>query len=254
MITASHRCDPGLVLANLAVQCGVASRYGKRRGMAGKIFINYRRGGVGVAVAAGWLTMGSPASESERSSRRETLVRVTIAKPLAVGRYAITFDEWMRAASLLRPVAGPSESERFNCEKSKPLVCPFGYLIEILHDNLSGLVHRCLTGHANWILQRIGYLHQCNDLTRTKGNVVHIDCGRWCLTQAQPTTPQYSICRVKVLGNCNIRREGKARRQERGYQGFGHSSATFAQPRISPHRTHRYHRAINLKIVVRDTS
>jgi hypothetical protein len=90
--------------------------------------------------------------------------------------------------------------ERFNRERSKPLVRPFGYLIEVLQDDLFGLINRCLTGHANWSLQRIGYLHQCNDLTRTKGKVVHIDWGCcWWLTRVQPTTPQYSICRVEVL-------------------------------------------------------
>jgi formylglycine-generating enzyme required for sulfatase activity len=46
-----------------------------------------------VVVPAGKFTMGSPASEPERESG-ETRVRVSIAAPFAVGRFAVTFDEW----------------------------------------------------------------------------------------------------------------------------------------------------------------
>jgi formylglycine-generating enzyme required for sulfatase activity len=46
-----------------------------------------------VVVAAGSFTMGSPPSEPERSNN-ETQVRVSIVAPFAVGRYAVTFDEW----------------------------------------------------------------------------------------------------------------------------------------------------------------
>ena len=46
-----------------------------------------------VVVPAGEFTMGSPASEPERSDD-ETQVRVTIARPFAVGKFAVTFDEW----------------------------------------------------------------------------------------------------------------------------------------------------------------
>ena len=46
-----------------------------------------------VVVPAGSFTMGSPASEPERSGD-ETQVRVTIARPFAVGKFAVTFDEW----------------------------------------------------------------------------------------------------------------------------------------------------------------
>jgi len=44
-------------------------------------------------VPAGSFTMGSPSNEPERSNN-ETQVRVSIAAPFAVGRYAVTFDEW----------------------------------------------------------------------------------------------------------------------------------------------------------------
>jgi formylglycine-generating enzyme required for sulfatase activity len=46
-----------------------------------------------VVVPAGEFMMGSPASELERSAD-ETQVRTTIAQPFAVGKFAVTFDEW----------------------------------------------------------------------------------------------------------------------------------------------------------------
>ena len=46
-----------------------------------------------VVVPAGSFTMGSPSTEPQRNSD-EAQVRVSIAKPLAVGKYAVTFDEW----------------------------------------------------------------------------------------------------------------------------------------------------------------
>jgi hypothetical protein len=46
-----------------------------------------------IVVPAGSFTMGSPSNEPERNNN-EDQVRVTIAKPFAVGRFAVTFDEW----------------------------------------------------------------------------------------------------------------------------------------------------------------
>jgi formylglycine-generating enzyme required for sulfatase activity len=46
-----------------------------------------------VVVPSGSFTMGSPANEPERSGGEEQ-VRVSIAAPLAVGRFAVTFNEW----------------------------------------------------------------------------------------------------------------------------------------------------------------
>jgi formylglycine-generating enzyme required for sulfatase activity len=46
-----------------------------------------------VVVPAGIFTMGSPANEPERS-RGEVQIRVSIVAPFAVGRFAVTFDEW----------------------------------------------------------------------------------------------------------------------------------------------------------------
>ena len=46
-----------------------------------------------VVVPAGSFTMGSPADEPLRE-HHEAQVRVSIAAPFAVGRFAVTFDEW----------------------------------------------------------------------------------------------------------------------------------------------------------------
>jgi formylglycine-generating enzyme required for sulfatase activity len=46
-----------------------------------------------VVVPAGTFTMGSPADEPQRETG-EDQVRVTISAPFAVGKYAVTFDEW----------------------------------------------------------------------------------------------------------------------------------------------------------------
>ena len=54
-----------------------------------------------VIVLSGSFMMGSPADEPERESWRAGCEspqhKVTIAKPFAVGRFAVTFDEWEAA-------------------------------------------------------------------------------------------------------------------------------------------------------------
>jgi formylglycine-generating enzyme required for sulfatase activity len=47
-----------------------------------------------VVVPTGRFTMGSPASEQGRDVDESPQHSVTIAKPIAVGRFAVTFDEW----------------------------------------------------------------------------------------------------------------------------------------------------------------
>lgn len=47
-----------------------------------------------VVVPAGTFTMGSPKSEKERDDWEGPQHRVTFARPLAVGEFAVTFDEW----------------------------------------------------------------------------------------------------------------------------------------------------------------
>ena len=52
------------------------------------------RGPEMVVVPAGSFTMGSPDDEEGRSSNEGPRHKVTIAKPFAVGGFAVTFDEW----------------------------------------------------------------------------------------------------------------------------------------------------------------
>lgn len=47
-----------------------------------------------VVVPAGSFKMGSPTSEPERSDEEGPQHPVTIARPFAVGRFEVTFDEW----------------------------------------------------------------------------------------------------------------------------------------------------------------
>ena len=47
-----------------------------------------------VVVPAGSFVMGSPADEKDRNSDEGPQHSVTIGKPFAVGRFAVTFDEW----------------------------------------------------------------------------------------------------------------------------------------------------------------
>jgi formylglycine-generating enzyme required for sulfatase activity len=47
-----------------------------------------------VVVPAGAFTMGSPSKEEGHNPNEEPQRRVTIAKRFAVGRFAVTFDEW----------------------------------------------------------------------------------------------------------------------------------------------------------------
>src|SRR5262249_41464767 len=47
-----------------------------------------------VVIPAGEFTMGSPASEQGRNGDEERQPRVVLAKPLAVSRFEVTFDDW----------------------------------------------------------------------------------------------------------------------------------------------------------------
>lgn len=47
-----------------------------------------------VVVPKGSFMMGTPASETDRFKGEDPIHRVTIAKPFAVGRFTISFDEW----------------------------------------------------------------------------------------------------------------------------------------------------------------
>ncbi len=52
-----------------------------------------------MVVPAGSFTMGSPASEAERSADEGPQHMVTIARQFAVGRFEVTFDEWDACAA-----------------------------------------------------------------------------------------------------------------------------------------------------------
>lgn len=60
---------------------------------AGEVFRDIPAGPEMVVVPAGRFTMGAPPDEPERQEG-EVQVPVTITRPLAVGRFAVTFDEW----------------------------------------------------------------------------------------------------------------------------------------------------------------
>src|SRR5262249_21200670 len=47
-----------------------------------------------VVVPAGTFMMGSPANEPGGGSGEDPQHRVTIGRPFAVGKFAVTFDEW----------------------------------------------------------------------------------------------------------------------------------------------------------------
>ena len=47
-----------------------------------------------VVVPAGEFMMGSPANERNRNSNEDPLHRVTIARPLAVSKFEVTFEQW----------------------------------------------------------------------------------------------------------------------------------------------------------------
>jgi formylglycine-generating enzyme required for sulfatase activity len=52
-----------------------------------------------VAVPSGNFSMGSSVNEPERDSQQESPIHIVIARPFAVGKYAVTFDEWDACAA-----------------------------------------------------------------------------------------------------------------------------------------------------------
>ena len=47
-----------------------------------------------IVIPAGSFVMGSPDDEKNRANNEGPQHRVTFARPFAVGRFAVTFDEW----------------------------------------------------------------------------------------------------------------------------------------------------------------
>ena len=65
-----------------------------RRNEAGETFRDCAECPEMVVVPAGSFTMGSPKSERYRIHVEGPQHRVTFSRPFAVGRFAVTFDEW----------------------------------------------------------------------------------------------------------------------------------------------------------------
>ena len=89
--------DPcaGPVTALFALRCGAPLSGAQERGLKPKdSFRECANCPEMVVVPAGSFMMGSPENEEQRNNSEGPQHRVTIAKPFAVGRFAVTFDEW----------------------------------------------------------------------------------------------------------------------------------------------------------------
>ena len=80
--------------AILAASLAIADPASDRRYEPGEIFRDCAKCPEMVVVPAGSFTMGSPQSEKGRSYYEGPQHRVTFSQPFAVGKYAVTFDEW----------------------------------------------------------------------------------------------------------------------------------------------------------------
>lgn len=60
----------------------------------GRVFRDFDRGPEMIVLPKGYFQMGSPWHETNRNINEGPQHKVNIAYPLAVGRYAVTFDEW----------------------------------------------------------------------------------------------------------------------------------------------------------------
>jgi formylglycine-generating enzyme required for sulfatase activity len=103
-----------------------------------------------VVVPAGAFIMGSPATEPEHQAN-ETQVPVTIPKPFAVGRFAVTFDEWDAYTNDTGPIAHRPD-DRWGQRGNFPLINvswddAFAY-VEWLSEK-TGKVYRLLS-EAEW--------------------------------------------------------------------------------------------------------
>lgn len=85
--------------AILAASLAIADPASDRRYEPGETFRDCAKCPEMVVVPAGSFTMGSPQSEKGRSYYEGPQHRVTFSQPFAVGKYAVTFDEWDACAA-----------------------------------------------------------------------------------------------------------------------------------------------------------
>ena len=86
---ADDACDDGLL-----VSVGLSNKRPCIKPGSGESFQDCANCPEMVVVPAGSFVMGSPESEPERTSYEGPQHRVTITKPFAVGKFAVTFAEW----------------------------------------------------------------------------------------------------------------------------------------------------------------
>jgi formylglycine-generating enzyme required for sulfatase activity len=141
-----------------------------------------------IAVPAGEFMMGSPQTDKNGDDDERPQHKVTLAKPFAVARFEVTFDEWDRCAALGHCEARISENTgrgrqpaiNVNWDDAKQYVA---WLL-----SLTGKPYRLLT-EAEWeYATRAGTTtayYWGNDIG--KGNANCNGCGsRWDNTQAAP--------------------------------------------------------------------
>ncbi|MBP1682157.1 MAG: caspase-domain protein [Proteobacteria bacterium] len=90
--TPSTQHEASVATASLAV--AGAARSAGRSATVGSVFRDCPRCPEMSIVPAGRFVIGSPVSESERQAGEGPQKSVTIARPLAVGRFEVTFEEW----------------------------------------------------------------------------------------------------------------------------------------------------------------
>src|ERR1700680_1412147 len=79
-------------------------------------------------VPKGSFIMGTPITEVDRSKGEDPLHRVTFARPFAVGRFTISFDEWDRIHH--------HRALAVDAARAAGIAVALGHAVEILHDNI----------------------------------------------------------------------------------------------------------------------
>jgi formylglycine-generating enzyme required for sulfatase activity/uncharacterized caspase-like protein len=92
---ASGPCGGGVVTVSLSSRCATPLSDAEERALKPKDrFKECDNCPEMMVVPAGEFAMGAPDPEPERESTEGPRHRVAISRPFAVGRYAVTFDEW----------------------------------------------------------------------------------------------------------------------------------------------------------------